>query len=39
LPAKGFAKNCLIIFATTIAAAMAMPGVSPAMKIGWGFNK
>jgi hypothetical protein len=40
LPAKGIAKNCLIlIFATAVAVAMATPSVSPATIIGDGFNK
>jgi hypothetical protein len=40
LPAKGIAKNCLIlIFATAVALAMAMRCVSPATNGGDGFNK
>jgi len=40
LPAKGIAKNCLIvIFATAVALALAMPSVSPATNSGDGFNK
>jgi hypothetical protein len=40
LPAKGIAKNCLIVNSvTTVALAMAMPSVSPATIIGDGFNK
>ena len=40
LLAKGIAKNCLIlIFATAVAVAMAMPSVSPATIISDGFNK
>ena len=38
--AKGIAKNCLIlIFATTVALAMATPSVSLATNGGDGFNK
>jgi len=40
LPAKGIAKNCLIvIFATAVALALAMPSVSPATNSGDGFNR
>jgi len=40
LPAKGIAQSCLIlIFATAVAVAMAMPSVSPATNGGDGFNK
>jgi hypothetical protein len=40
LPAKGIAKNCsILIFATAIALAMAMPSVSPATISSDGFNK
>jgi hypothetical protein len=40
LPAKGFAKNCLIlIFATAVALAMATHSVSPATNSGNGFKK
>ncbi len=40
LPAKGIAKNCLIlIFATTVALAKATPTVSAATNGGDGFNK
>jgi hypothetical protein len=40
LPAKGIAKNCLIlVFATAVALASATQGVSPATNSGDGFNK
>jgi hypothetical protein len=40
LPAKGIAKNCLILnSATAVAVAMAMPSVSPATNGGDGFHK
>jgi len=40
LPAKGIAKNCLIlIFATAVALPMTLPSVSPATISGEGFNK
>ena len=40
LPAKGIAQDCLIlIFATAVALAMAMPSISPATISGDGFNK
>jgi hypothetical protein len=40
LPAKGIAQNCLIlIFATAVALAMAMPSVSPATNGSDGFHK
>jgi hypothetical protein len=40
LPTKGIAQNCLIlIFATAVAVAMAMPSVRPATSGGDGFHK
>jgi hypothetical protein len=40
LPAKGIAKNCLILnFATAVALASATPSVSPATNGGDGINK
>jgi hypothetical protein len=40
LPAKGIAKNCLIlIFATAVTVATSTHSICPATIIGDGFNK